>query len=435
MTEESVAFYNWEEIETHGRDNLQSRWVVLDYIIYDVTSWVKKHPGGSQLLLHYAGQDISEPFEVFHPDTQKSRKFLLGRKVGELDHSLRKIPEIIQDYRDLRTKIEEMGLMKPSQLFFFLWYLHIILLDYGGFAIILKYGWTPWSLLSSMTVMTIAHVQAGWLQHDFGHLSASKSVTVNHALHYMTMPFLKGSMANWWNHNHYQHHAKPNIIKKDPDTRLDFLFVVGELMPKQVANDPKHHQMPYNWQHWYFSFTLPPLLFPLFFWYQSHKNFFNAPMGDRIASLLFYAQFFPITTYAFGSFWKALVYHFVLRICESTWFVWVAQSNHVPMAIGDDQNKDWVTMQVDATCNIEGTWFNTWFTGHLNYQIEHHLFPRMPRHNLSKIQPLVKSFCKKHGLKHITKGLLEAFLDILRSLRKSGRIWAEAYDSLLKAEM
>jgi len=46
-------------------------------------------------------------------------------------------------------------------------------------------------------------------------------------------------------------------------------------------------------------------------------------------------------------------------------------------------------LQVNATCNVEGGRFNDWFTGHLNYQIEHHLFPTMPRHNYSTVAPLV----------------------------------------------
>ncbi|KAG8131113.1 putative Fatty acid desaturase 1 protein, partial [Naja naja] len=48
---------------------------------------------------------------------------------------------------------------------------------------------------------------------------------------------------------------------------------------------------------------------------------------------------------------------------------------------------------LSATCNVDHSWFNDWFTGHLNFQIEHHLFPTMPRHNYYKVAPLVKSLC------------------------------------------
>ncbi len=50
----------------------------------------------------------------------------------------------------------------------------------------------------------------------------------------------------------------------------------------------------------------------------------------------------------------------------------VAQSNHVVMDVShDDSNLSWFHMQLKATCNIEKSPFNDWFTGHLNFQIEH----------------------------------------------------------------
>ena len=56
---------------------------------------------------------------------------------------------------------------------------------------------------------------------------------------------------------------------------------------------------------------------------------------------------------------------------ESHWFVWVTQMNHIPMEVDTDHQRDWLPMQLQATCNVEPTLFNSWFTGHLNYQIEH----------------------------------------------------------------
>lgn len=55
------------------------------------------------------------------------------------------------------------------------------------------------------------------------------------------------------------------------------------------------------------------------------------------------------------------------------------------------------------------------------------LFPTMPRHNLHKIAPLVKSLCAKHGIEYQEKPLLKALLDIIRSLKKSGELWLDAY--------
>ena len=45
---------------------------------------------------------------------------------------------------------------------------------------------------------------------------------------------LQGASADWWNHMHFQHHSKPNVIDKDPDTRVEPIFVLGDKIPIRV---------------------------------------------------------------------------------------------------------------------------------------------------------------------------------------------------------
>jgi fatty acid desaturase len=61
------------------------------------------------------------------------------------------------------------------------------------------------------------------------------------------------------------------------------------------------------------------------------------------------------------------------------------------------EKKDFVSAQIVSTRNINSTLWMDWFTGGLNFQIEHHLFPTLPRHNLKRAQELVKRFCKDRG--------------------------------------
>jgi fatty acid desaturase len=79
--------------------------------------------------------------------------------------------------------------------------------------------------------------------------------------------------------------------------------------------------------------------------------------------------------------------------------------------------------------NVEGGRFNDWFTGHLNYQIEHHLFPTMPRHNYPLVAPMVRKLLAQHGkgAGYHVKTLLGAFGDIVSSLETYGRAWRDAY--------
>jgi len=147
---------------------------------------------------------------------------------------------------------------------------------------------------------------------------------------------------------------------------------------------------------------------------------------DLTLMCLFYGRFFYLYGGVLG-FPQCLLYYLVMRIIESHWFVWVSQSNHIPMNIDDDKEQPWLSLQMNATCDIEKGWFNDWFTGHLNHQIEHHLFPTMPRHNLYKVAPLCKSLCRKHNIPYLTKPLLQAFADIIKSLEHSGQLWSMYY--------
>merc|ERR1712086_173861 len=80
----------------------------------------------------------------------------------------------------------------------------------------------------------------------------------------------------------------------------------------------------------------------------------------------------------------------------------------------------------ESLANVEQSAFNDWFCGHLNFQIEHHLFPTMPRHSYHLITSRVEKLCTKHGLSYQSKTLLGAFGDIVESLRASGELWYEA---------
>uniref|UniRef100_A0A8C6V7A6 Fatty acid desaturase domain-containing protein n=1 Tax=Naja naja TaxID=35670 RepID=A0A8C6V7A6_NAJNA len=109
----------------------------------------------------------------------------------------------------------------------------------------------------------------------------------------------------------------------------------------------------------------------------------------------------------------------------ASWFtIWYFGKSWVPFLIGVAM---FTVTQLSATCNVGESLFNDWFTGHLNFQIEHHLFPTMPRHNYYKVVPLMKSLCAKHNIKYECKPLLSAFADVVRSLKESGKVWYNAY--------
>lgn len=416
----------WSEVEKHNtRDD---KWIVIDGEVYDVTQWARKHPGGSRIISHYAGEDATEPFVAFHKNRDFVRKHMPAYRVGKVKPEKLETDAIREDFEELRQKVEKMGMFKPSKVFFLLSIAELIGCELAAFCILTYFGngWIPY--LTALALFVTKEAQGGWIQHDYGHLSVFKSNKLNEWLHQFTMCFTKGASAGWWKHLHNQHHAKPNVISKDPDVRLEAVFVLGKTMPKKIAKEKKS-SMPYNWQHRYFFIIGPPLLFPVYFQYMVIKYPYTRKLWKDLAVMsLFYIRFMTLFGYALGLF-GMLKFYFIVRILESHWFVWVSQSNHIPMDIEEDAQRPWLELQLAGTCDIERSWFNDWFTGHLNFQIEHHCFPTMPRHNLYKVQPLVQELCRKHGVPYHLKTLGGAFNDIVQSLRHSGEIWAHYYEA------
>ncbi|KAM9807496.1 acyl-CoA 6-desaturase [Neosynchiropus ocellatus] len=423
------AVFTWDQVQSHCSRNDQ--WLVIDRKVYNITQWARRHPGGSRVIGHYAGQDATEAFSAFHPDQKFVQKFLKPLLVGELAASepgqdRNKNAAIIQDFQSLRAHAEREGLFQVQPFFFSAHLGHILLLEAVAWLLVWIWG-TSWTLtLLCSVLLAVAQSQAGWLQHDFGHLSVFKISSWNHFFQRFIIGHLKGASANWWNHRHFQHHAKPNIFSKDPDVNMLHVFVIGSTQPVEYGIK-KIRNMPYNHQHRYFFLVGPPLLIPIYFHVQVMYNMISRrDWVDLAWSMSYYLRYFCCYVPLFG-LQGSLALIFFVRFLESHWFVWVTQMNHLPMDIDHEKHQDWLTMQLQATCNVEKSLFNDWFSGHLNFQIEHHLFPTMPRHNFHKVAPLVQELCEKHGLHYQVKTLWEGLADVVRSLKTSGDLWLDAY--------
>ncbi|XP_063145273.1 acyl-CoA (8-3)-desaturase-like [Candoia aspera] len=428
-----TQLFTWEEVGLRtGNGNFkEERWLVIDRKVYDVSQFYLRHPGGPRLIRHYSGQDATDAFAAFHKDEDLVKKYLNSLLIGELAPDQpscepTKNEMLVHDFQELRTKVKKMGLLKSSFTFFTFMFLHAFLLDIASWLTIWYFGksWVPF--LIGIAMFTTAQNQYGFFQHDLGHDSVFLKSKWNRVAHIFVIGFLKGGPRTWWLDMHNQHHAKPNCFRKDPDLNMHpFLFSLGKPLSVELGKKKKKY-MPYQHQHKYFA-LLAPLTFVAFvqliiFRYAARKKSWSDFVIILFYNLRVCLMYIPLM--GFKSF---MAFYWLARLLESTWFLWVSQMNHIPMNINYDQNLDWVSAQLSATCNVDHSWFNDWFTGHLNFQIEHHLFPTMPRHNFCKVAPLVKSLCAKHGVQYECKPMLTAFADILHSLKESGRHWQEAY--------
>jgi fatty acid desaturase len=65
--------------------------------------------------------------------------------------------------------------------------------------------------------------------------------------------------------------------------------------------------------------------------------------------------------------------------------------------------------------------------GGLDTQIEHHLFPGMPRPNLGRAQAIVRSYCRQHGIRYTETSIWRAYATILRYLNRVGLRQRDAF--------
>ncbi|KAI4581172.1 hypothetical protein MJG53_010714 [Ovis ammon polii x Ovis aries] len=386
LPRKSLNRYTWQEIQRHNQKTDQ--WLVINRKIYDVTGWADRHPGGRQVLKHYAGEDATllsykkkitnrsvqneDVFRAMHPDPDIVRLYLKSLLIGELapeepNQERNKNSRLVEDFQELRRTLETLNMFNANLGFFFLHLAQILILE-----------------------------ALAW-----------------------------GLSAKWWNNRHFQHHVKTNIYPKDPDIDTGPFFVIGDLQPVEYGKN-RIKFFDYEKQHLIFC-LVSPFLIAVYFNLESILHMCRRRHWEDIAwAISFYIRNF-ITFGPFYGIFRTMVLIYSAKFLESVWITYVTQMSHIPMKISKEENRDWFSSQVLATCNVEHSFFNDWFTGHLNFQIEHHLFPTMPRHNYHKVAPLVKSLCAKHGLPYVKKPMLKAFGDILRALKKYGALWKEAY--------
>lgn len=122
--------------------------------------------------------------------------------------------------------------------------------------------------------------------------------------------------------------------------------------------------------------------------------------------------------------------------------------NHYALELhGEDQKAtaNFLDLQLRGTRNILPSPLMNWisvralplfyllshgFQGGLNLQIEHHLFPTMPRHNLLKVRPLVQQFCKEHGYPYEELSYFECLREVEKKLHRVSSVYLKKYRKL-----
>jgi fatty acid desaturase len=265
----------------------------------------------------------------------------------------------------------------------------------------------------------VVFTQIGFLGHDAGHGQIFGSRRANYVVGILHGNLAIGLSYGWWVDKHNRHHAHPNSEGKDPDVSVAPLaFTISQARASRGIARLMHRYQAY-------------LFFPLLLLeaISLHVNSIKALAGRAARhrsreSLLLAIHVVGYLSVVFLVLppVKALVFIAVQQGLFGLYLGCSFAPNHkgMPMLDPADEN-DFLRRQVLTSRNVRGGWLTDFALGGLNYQIEHHLFPSMPRPNLKRSQTLIRTFCHEHGLAYCQTTLVDSYAQALRHLAAVGR--------------
>jgi fatty acid desaturase len=257
-----------------------------------------------------------------------------------------------------------------------------------------------------------------FLGHDGGHRQVFRRRGGNDALGYLLGDLLVGLSFGWWLDKHNRHHSHPNQEDHDPDIGDGgaLIFTTRQAMRRSS----RVGMFLARKQAWFFfpMLTLEGIHLHI----ASVRNVFGARgrrrRGTELLLLTVHLVGYFVLLLLVLSPVKALLF---LAIQQGTFGFYMGSSfapNHKGMPVLEaDTDLDYLSRQVITSRNVRGGWFTDLLLGGLNYQIEHHLFPSMPRPNLRRAQPIVREYCQKLTLPYAETSLVGSYVLVLRHLR------------------
>jgi fatty acid desaturase len=323
-------------------------------------------------------------------------------------------------YAQLSRQIKQAGLLERRLGYYAGKIAFTVVLCGVGVAAFLLIGDSWWQLVVA-GYFAVMSTQLGFLGHDAGHRQIFGAARSNYALGVALANLGVGFSYGWWVDKHNRHHAHPNDEDKDPDVGAGaFVFTTG-----QVERSGPVARAFYRYQAWTF---FPLLLLEALNLRVASVRYLAAEGTDLRVRL---REGLLISVHAIGylaavflvlSPVKALVFIVVHQALMGLYLGCSFAPNHKGMpALSGAEQADYLRRQVLTSRNVRGHWLTDFTLGGLNYQIEHHLFPSMPRGNLRHAQHIVRAFCATHDVSYLETGLVASYAQALGHLNAVGK--------------
>ena len=323
------------------------------------------------------------------------------------------------DFRSLAASVREACLLDPRTAAYAVRIALTFAVFGAGWAGVVLVG-DSWLSLLPAAFLGVMFTQVAFLAHDAGHQQVFRSPRRNRALGLIVGDALIGLSFGWWVPKHSRHHAHPNHVGRDPDlggSLLTLTFAGGG-----GARHTRASRALLRWQHAAF--------FPLLMLQGAGLHVSSVQdlvrRRDRSAALEGSLLAVHAALYLTVVLWVLSPIHALAFVAlqQAVFGLYLGCSfapNHKGMPVVEGSAEmSFARRQVTTARNVRGGWLVDLLLGGLNLQIEHHLFPAMPRPNLRRAQALVKPFCVESGLGYCEESLLGSYRRTIRHLRSVG---------------
>jgi len=360
-------------------------------------------------------------------DKAKLDKYLKIYYVGEYEKGS---DAITKAFLEMNEELKREGAYITDFSFYQIQLARVVLLIGSSIMMILKaYNYPETSMgyyLLAATLMAMGWQQMAFIAHDAGHSSILASLNGNHLLGTFLGNCFGGISIGWWKDSHYVHHALTNDPSHDPDIQHFPFMAITEKFFASVYSTYYCRTIPYDslakimipFQHFMYY---PYLLLGRF---NLYANTFSFLLGNKraafsrielVAICIFWAWFGTLMTYM--PLGKVAIFILVSHALTFILHVQITLSHFAMSTDPRKENESFIAYQLRTTMDVDCPLWMDWFHGGLQFQAIHHLFPRLPRHNLRWARGRVIEFCKQHGIEYKCVGFLEGNLMVLDQLR------------------
>lgn len=336
-------------------------------------------------------------------------------------------PDVRSDhgYSELLARVRDRGLLRRRPFYYSVLTAVVLGMLVGGVVLFAMIGDSWWQLAMS-AYFAVVFAQLGFLGHDAGHRQIFRGKRANDAAGLLFGNLGIGLAFGWWIDKHRRHHSDPNDAGRDPDVSGEAIAFTAV----QANARGRAGRLLARYQAWAFFPML--LLEGLALHVAGVKAVLGGGYRRRWLEITLLAAHLVISTAVVLMVLSPLKALAFVALQQGLFGVYLGCSfapGHKGMPMTDRaEQPGFMTRQVLTTRNVTPSRFNEVLLGGLNFQIEHHLFPGMPRVALRHTRLLVREHLAEQGLPYHETSLVGSYRLALGHLDRIGRQTVVAAD-------